>query len=55
MGQCLTKLVSNRDTVASGLGNLRPAVELLTDRGDFGVVAEEGVEGSQSCPSIVTY
>ena len=50
--RALTELVSDGDSFARGLSDCRPAVELLGIRGDFGVVAEEGVEGAKSCPSV---
>lgn len=53
-GGPLTELVSNGDALAGRLGDLRPAVELLRLVVDLVVVAEEGVEGSKTCPPVVT-
>lgn len=43
--------VADVNGLARGLGNGGPAVELLRDAGDFIVVAEEGVEGSETGPA----
>lgn len=51
----LTELVSDGDSVASGLSYCGPAVEFLRVRVDLGVVAEECVEGAEGCPSIDLY
>jgi hypothetical protein len=48
----LTELVSDGDSFARGLSDCWPAVELLGIREDFGVVAEERVEGAESCPPV---
>jgi hypothetical protein len=50
--QLLTELVSDGDSLAGGFGYCWPAVEFLGVREDLGVVAEEGVEGAERCPSI---
>lgn len=43
--------VAHANTVSCGAGDDWPSVEFLVDAANFGVVAEEGREGSESGPS----
>lgn len=49
----LTELVSDGNALAGGFRDCGPLVELLTSIANLIVVAEESVEGTEACPSVV--